>query len=210
MLENINVFCHSSIMINKDKVIYIDPFRIEQNYNNADIILITHEHYDHFSEEDIQKVKKDQTVIVITNDLLEKTLSLGFEKENIMIVEPNKEYFLGDIKIKTIPAYNINKKFHPKENNWVGYIIEIDGVSYYIAGDTDVTEESKNVQCDIAFIPIGGTYTMDYKEAANLVNQIKPKIVVPTHYGEIVGEKQYAEKFKELLLSELECSILIK
>ena len=210
MLENFKVICHSCIKYEGEKIIYIDPFKIIEEYKDADIIFITHSHYDHFSIEDINKIKKEDTIIVITKDIEEKAISLGFKKENIIVVEPNKEYEIKDIKIKTVPAYNINKKFHPKENNWVGYIIYINGISYYIAGDTDITEENKNIKCDVAFVPIGGTFTMDFKEAASLINEIKPKIVVPIHYGEIVGTKQDAVEFKKLIGEDIECKILIK
>ena len=210
MLENFKVICHSCIKYEGEKIIYIDPFKIQEEYKDADIIFITHSHYDHFSVEDINKIKKENTIIIITKDLEEKAINLGFKKENVIIVEPNKEYEIEDIKIKTVPAYNINKKFHPKENNWVGYIIYINGVSYYISGDTDITEENKNVKCDVAFVPIGGTFTMDFKEAASLINEIKPKIVVPIHYGEIVGTKQDAVEFEKLIDKNIECRILIK
>ena len=130
MLENIEVLCHSSIKINKGKVIYIDPFRITKNYNDADIIFITHDHYDHYSEEDIDKIKKQDTIIVTPKKLFTKILEKGFEKDNIITVEPNKKYNVKGINFETIPAYNINKQFHPKENAWVGYIIELEGVKY--------------------------------------------------------------------------------
>lgn len=210
MLENIEVLCHNSIRINKEKVIYIDPFKIQNKYNDADIIFITHSHYDHFSEEDIEKVKKENTKICITQDLEEKTIKLGFKKENIVIVKPNCSYKIDDIKFETLPAYNINKQFHPKENNWVGYILEIDNYKYYIAGDTDITEENKKVKCDVAFVPIGGIFTMDSYEAATFVNIIKPKIAVPVHYGCIVGNKEDAKNFKENIDKNIECKILIK
>ena len=99
------------------------------------------------------------------------------------------------IKFETIPAYNTNKTFHPKENDWVGYIIDIKGVKYYISGDTDITEESKKVKCNVAFVPVGGTYTMDAKEAAQLINIIKPEIAIPIHYGSVVGTNEDAEEF---------------
>lgn len=118
-------------------------------------------------------------------------------------------YLIG-VKIKTIPAYNINKQFHPKENEWVGYVIEVEGTRYYIAGDTDITPENKQVKCDVALIPVGGTYTMNYQEGAELVNTIMPKIAIPTHYGSVVGEKEDGEKFKQLLNQEIKCEILIK
>ena len=173
MLENVEVLCHSSIKINKEKVIYIDPFKIEKNYNDADIVFITHDHYDHYSEEDIDKVINENTIIIIPEELLTKLLRKGINKNAIITVEPNEKYMVQGIKFETIPAYNTNKPFHPKENNWLGYIIEIKGVRYYIAGDTDITEENKKVKCDVAFVPVGGTYTMDFKEAAQLINNME-------------------------------------
>lgn len=205
----IQVLCHSSIKIISDKVIYLDPFKIKEELHDADLIMITHSHYDHFSEEDIEKVKKGNTKICITKDLLESTIRLGFSKENIIVLDPNNSCEIIGIKINTIPAYNINKKFHPKENNWVGYLLEIENEIIYIAGDTDITEENKKVKCDIALVPIGGTYTMTYKEAAELVNIIRTKKVIPMHYGEIVGKKEDAIKFKELIEKDIKIEIQI-
>lgn len=210
MLENIEILCHSSIKINKEKILYIDPFKIDKDYKDADIIFITHDHYDHYSEEDIDKIKKENTIIVAPESLLTKLLNSGFRKDYIITVKPNNKYLVEGIKFETIPAYNINKQFHPKENEWVGYIIELNGAKYYIAGDTDITEENKKVKCDVAFVPVGGTYTMDAKEAATLVNEIKPKIAVPIHYGSIVGTKQDAIDFSKLLNPEIESKILMK
>ena len=210
MLENIEVLCHSSIKFYKEKVIYIDPFKIDKNYNDADIIFITHDHYDHYSDDDIDKIKKDDTVIVAPEELLTKLLRKGFRQDYIIIVEPNEKYIVESIKFETVPAYNTNKQFHPKENGWVGYIIEIKGIRYYIAGDTDITEENKKVKCDVAFVPVGGTYTMDFKEAAYLINEIKPQVTVPIHYGSIVGTNQDATDFSKLLHPEIECIILMK
>lgn len=210
MLENIEVLCHSSIKINKEKIIYIDPFKINKSFNDAEIIFITHSHYDHYSEEDINKIKKKDTIIIAPKDVTEKLLQEGYKRESIIAVEPNKEYKVEGIKFETVSAYNIDKQFHPKENEWVGYMIELQGIRYYIAGDTDINEENKKVQCDVAFVPVGGTYTMNYKEAANFINEIRPKIAVPIHYGSVVGTKQDAINFIELVRPEIECEILIK
>ena len=210
MLENIEVLYHSSIRINKEKIIYIDPFKINKNYNDADIIFITHDHYDHYSEEDIDKVINENTTIIIPEELLTKLLKKGINKNAIITVEPNKNYMVQGIKFETISAYNTNKTFHPKENGWVGYIIIINGIRYYIAGDTDITEENKQVKCDVAFVPVGGTYTMDFKEAASLINEIKPKIAIPIHYGSIVGTEQDAIDFIRLLHPEIKGIILMK
>ena len=130
--------------------------------------------------------------------------------KNILLVKPNEHYEINNIKILTISAYNINKYFHPKENKWVGYILDIEGITYYIAGDTDITPENKKVKCDIAFVPVGGTYTMNAEEAAELVNIIKPKMAIPMHYGSIVGTEQDATDFEKELNKEIKCEILIK
>ncbi len=210
MLNNIEVLYHSSIRINKEKTIYIDPFKIDRNYNDADIIFVTHDHYDHYSEEDIDKVINENTVIVIPEELLTKVLKKGINKNAIITVEPNQKYMVQGIKFETVPAYNTNKTFHPKENDWVGYVIELNDVKYYIAGDTDITEENKKVKCDVAFVPVGGTYTMDFKEAAQLVNEIQPKVAVPIHYGSVVGTKQDAEEFIKLLHTNVKGVILMR
>ena len=210
MLENIEVLYHSSIRINKEKTIYIDPFKIDRNYNDADIVFITHDHYDHYSEEDIDKVINENTTIIIPEELLTNLLRKGINKNAIITVEPNEKYMVQGIKFETIPAYNTNKIFHPKENGWVGYIITLDDIRYYIAGDTDITEENRKVKCDVAFVPVGGTYTMDFKEAAQLVNEIQPKVAVPIHYGSVVGTKQDAEEFIKLLHTNVKGVILMR
>ena len=183
MLDNIEVLCHSSIRISKNKVIYIDPFKIDKNYNDADIIFITHDHYDHYSEEDIDKVINKNTTIVIPEEMITKLLRKGIDKNSIYAVKPN---------------------------NWVGYIITIDEVRYYIAGDTDITEENRKVKCDVAFVPVGGTYTMSFEEAAQLINEIKPQVAVPIHYGSVVGTKQDAINFIKLLNPTITGVILMK
>ena len=211
MLEYIKCLGHSTIkMVSDNKVIYFDPYNIKLEYKDADIIFITHSHYDHFSEDDINKIKKENTKIVITKDIYDNVLKLGFLKDNIIVVTPNNNYQIDNINFNTIPAYNIDKSFHPKNNNWVGYIFNINNYKYYIAGDTDITEENKKVICDVAFLPIGGVYTMDYNEASILANIIEPIIVVPIHYGFIVGNIEDAYKFKELLNDNIRCEIMIK
>ena len=210
MLENINVLCHSAIRLEIDnKIIYIDPYSLTSNANDADLIFITHDHYDHFSIEDIKKVEKSNTIFIIPESMLENAIKSGIKENRIIKIKPKQNYKYENLKIETIPAYNVNKKFHPKENNWVGYLIEYNNVVYYIAGDTDITNENKKVKCDIAFVPIGGTYTMNYKEAAKLINEIKPKFVVPIHYGKIVGTKQDALNFEKLLNEDIKCKIMI-
>ena len=155
MLKGIECLGHSTIRLKKNgKVIYIDPFDLKENRNDADIIFITHSHSDHYSPEDIKNVKNEDTVIIVTEDLYSSVIALGFYGMNIITVKPNNSYKINNIEFTTIPSYNINKEFHPKENNWVGYIVELEGVKYYIAGDTDITEENRKVKCDVAFVPV--------------------------------------------------------
>ena len=210
MLEGVKVLYHSSIKMNKEKVIYIDPYMIEKKSKDADIIFITHSHYDHFSEEDIEKIKNKDTTIVVPKDLFDKVKNNGFDENNIITVEPNNKYEAKGIKFETVASYNTDKPFHPKENNWVGYIINIKGEKYYIAGDTDINEDNKKVKCDIAFVPVGGTYTMTHKEAADLVNIISPKIAIPIHYGSVAGTKDDAKKFVRELKPNVQGVVLMK
>ena len=208
MVEGIKINCHSSIKIANGKTIYIDPFRINEVPHDADYIFITHSHYDHFSTQDILKVAKIDTIFVSVQDTKSSLELMGIPEEQIIIVEPNNKYELDNIKFETVHSYNINKNFHPKENNWVGYIIELNKTKYYIAGDTDNIEEIQNIKCDVALLPIGGTYTMNAEEAAELANKIDTKIVVPTHYAELVGTDKDLKEFIELTNKEVK--VLIK
>lgn len=209
-LEGIYVLKHNSIKIVKDKTIYIDPFQIDIPSHDADIILCTHSHYDHFSPEDIKKVANESTVILTTEDCKNEINKIGFIEENVYYCKPYDEFEFENITISTIPAYNKHKEFHPKSKNWVGYILNINGTKYYIAGDTDATKEASQVECDVAFLPVGGTYTMDYIEAANLAIKIAPEYVIPTHYGTIVGEPEDGIQFKSLIdEKEIKCEIYI-
>lgn len=208
-MNNIELLGHSGIKISGEKIIYIDPYKVKNPVNDADYIFITHSHYDHYSPEDILKIKKDNSIIIATTELKEEILNIGFDIKNILLVKPENEYELDTIKFSTVFSYNISKNFHPKGNEWVGYIIDINNTKYYIAGDTDFTDEIKNVKCDVAFVPVGGTYTMDYKEAAKLVNTIKPDIVFPIHYGSIVGSREDAENFSKMLNTGIKFKIML-
>lgn len=193
------------------KNIYFDPFKLEENnVNDADIIFITHAHYDHFSPEDIRKIKNNNTKIVVTKDLYEKSIECGFNESNILKVLPNNQYDIENIQFQTIPAYNTNKEFHKREYDWVSYILKIEDNIIYVAGDTDITEEALNVKCDIAFVPVGGKYTMNAEEAAKLIEHILPKkYAIPTHYQTIVGSLEDAIRFKDLLKGKVKVDILM-
>ena len=192
---------HASVRIISDRVIYIDPYKITSS-EKADLILITHGHYDHCSIDDIQKIAKPTTVIVATTDCSSK-ISGKVEVAAVHLVEPGKSVNVDGIKVEAVPAYNIGRQFHPKNNEWVGYIIEVKGKRIYHAGDTDLIPEMKKIKADVALLPIGGTYTMAAEDAAEAANQINPKIAaIPIHFGEIVGTKADAEKFKALCKCE--------
>ena len=195
--NNIEVNTQSSIRLELDKIIYFDPFQIKENKHDADIIFITHEHYDHLDKDSIDKIKKDNTLIIAPKSM-EKTIN-EIEVNDYKYLNPNEEINIDNINIKTIPAYNIDKDFHPKENNWLGYIVTYNNITYYIAGDTDKTKDNESVKCDIAFLPIGGYYTMDASDASNLAKIINPKVVIPIHYGTIVGNKIDADELIKFL-----------
>lgn len=207
MLDGISINCHSSIKFDKEKVIYFDPYKIDKEVHDADIIFITHSHYDHFDLDSIKNIVKDSTIFVLPKSMESESSHLF--NYQIIFVEPNEEYRVSFLSFSTVPSYNINKEFHPKENGWVGYIIIINDIKYYIAGDTDDLEENCDIDVDVMFVPIGGTYTMDFIEASHFVNQVKPKVVIPTHYGLLVGTRQDGEKFKLLIDPTIECRLLI-
>ena len=206
----ISVNIQSSILISGNIKIYFDPIKMDRKYD-ADYIFITHSHYDHFSKEDILNIKNDNTVIIGPYDIYDNCLEMGFSKDKVIKVKPCEEYDYGVIRFKTVYAYNLNKTFHLKESNWVGYVLEFEGKKYYIAGDTDVIMDNLSVlkNIDVAFIPIGGVYTMDALEAAGYVNNIKPKEVVPIHYGMVVGDEKDLKQFILNVSSDIKVNDLL-
>lgn len=207
MLDKVKVLYHASIVLHDN--IYIDPYKIENETHNAKYIFVTHSHYDHLSIEDIEKVRNEDTIFFVTPDCKEKLLGIGVGEKRIVCVAPNEIYKFGKIEVNVIAAYNVDKEYHPKENNWVGYLIKIEGMSYYIMGDTDRNEDNESIKCDVLFVPIGGTYTMNYVEAANYTNLIKPKYVIPIHYNSIVGKKEDADEFAKLLDHRIKCFVYL-
>ena len=197
-VSNITVNAQNSICIDFGKKIYIDPFKIEKEAHDADYIFLTHDHYDHFSLEDLNKVGKMESIFVVPEAMDKKVRKNTAFGKNFP-VKPGESYETEDFTFETIPMYNKIKPFHPKRSGWCGYVLNLDGTRVYIAGDIDAIKEAAEVKCDIALIPIGGTYTMDPKEAAGLINKMRPKIVVPVHYGDIVGKKSYGDDFAKLV-----------
>lgn len=204
MLDNITVNSQSSIRISADKVIYFDPYRITSEPNDGDIIFITHSHHDHFSPEDIKKVSKPDTIYVIPEDMIKELIKKGTPEEKIIAVKPGESRDILGIPVEAVPAYNTNKPMHPKSKGWLGYVVTLNGTRVYVCGDMDETPDALNVKCDIVMLPIGGTFTMNAKEAAAFVNKLSPKTAIPTHYGTLVGSKKDGEKFRSLVNDGIE------
>ena len=212
MLENITINEHSSIRITDEDtgvVIYCDPFHIPAETKDADIILITHPHYDHFSPEDCRKVMKPGSVLIIPETIEAEVLEAGFEDFRLIKMRPHSLITVSGVNIAAIPSYNVNKPNHLKGKGWLGYILSMSCERIYIAGDTDLIPEGIASRCDIALVPIGGTYTMNAEEAAEFVNRMQPEVAIPTHYGSIVGTPEDAETFKSLVKEPIEVCIKI-
>jgi L-ascorbate metabolism protein UlaG (beta-lactamase superfamily) len=193
---------HASFKIRYDKVIiYIDPWKLKEPAKDATLVLVSHSHYDHYSAEDIAKVSGPQTKLIASADVVAK------EKGGEAIT-PGATIEAGGVRITGVPAYNPNKQFHPKANNWLGFVIEVGGKRIYYAGDTDLTDEMKALKnIDVALLPIGGKFTMNAEEAAEAAKNIKPKLAVPYHYGSIIGSQSDADKFAQLATS---CAKVLK
>lgn len=201
----INVLNHASIKLEDNIKVYFDPYQIEKTYNDADYIFITHDHYDHYDEQSINKIINENTIVILPKCLETKKNIY----RNVLIVESNKTYQLANLSFETVNSYNKIAPFHPKEKDYLGYNVLINETKYYVIGDTNRTEETDLVKTDICFVPIGGTYTMDIKEASDYINYLRPKKAIPIHYGSIVGDKSLAEEFKKLIKEEIEVEILL-
>ncbi len=208
LLKGFTHLTHASIRFERDKVIYIDPFKIDGAPKDADIIFCTHDHFDHLSPGDIKKVMKPGAILVVPKKKAKKFKK--YELSEVIGVEPFNEYEAQGIKFRTVPSYNLEKKFHKKKKNWVGYIIDVDEASYYFAGDTDYIPEMDEIEADVVFLPVGGTYTMNAEEAAKAANSIKPKVAVPIHFGTVVGTREDAETFAKNLDQGIQSKILLE
>ena len=198
---------HDGYRIQNGKVIYIDPFQIEGGGPKADIVLVSHEHEDHCSVDDLKKIVTPNTIIVAhaqSKSELEKV-----KAKEIKIVKPGDKVNIGDVTIETVPAYNVNKfmkpgkVFHPKEDGKLGFVVTVKGTRIYHAGDTDHIPEMKNIRTDIALLPVSGTYVMTAQEAVEAAATINPKLAIPMHYGAIVGDAKDAESFQKLVKCEV-------
>ena len=201
MKQNLVRLGHDSFRIDASTCIYIDPYQIEGG-KAADLILVTHEHFDHCSPEDVAKIQHTGTVIVTEKDSAKKLSG------DIRVVAPGETLSLDGVTIEAVPAYNTNKDFHPKENGWLGFVIDLDGVRIYHAGDTDYIPEMKNLRVDIALLPVSGTYVMTADEAVEAALAINPALAIPMHYGAIVGDQSNATHFRDKLAGKIDVLIL--
>jgi L-ascorbate metabolism protein UlaG (beta-lactamase superfamily) len=193
MVKAIHWLGHAAFRIETGKgIIYIDPYHLKQTDLPADIILITHEHYDHCSVDDVKKIHKKDTVIIGPESVARK-LSCP-----VKTIRPGGKIDLKDIAVEAVYAYNLNKPFHPKSPDFLGYILTLEGVRIYHAGDTDVIPEMGSIVADIALLPIGGTYTMGPAEAATAADKMKPAFIIPMHWGSVVGGPKEVEQFRKL------------
>lgn len=193
---------HDTFRIAGSKVIYTDPFKVGKK-DKADIVLLSHEHFDHLSLEDLNKVCTLETVIVASPACKEGLQEVKVKEMHF--IETGTTQSVGNVDVEAVPAYNVNKfrepgkAFHPQDAKGVGFVFQMDGTRVYYAGDTDFIPEMKSIQCDIALLPVSGTYVMTVEEAAKAAQTLNPKIAVPMHYGAIVGSDEDAKKFKSLV-----------
>ncbi len=197
IIKRISINEHSSIKIDGKNVLYFDPFRIKKETNDGDVVFVTHAHYDHFSPEDIEKICHQNTVFVMPKSMEAEAKEYGFTEENTLFLKTGDKTSIQDVLIEAVPSYNTDKPMHPKENGWLGYLVTVNGVTIYVSGDCDAMPE--DISCNIAMIPIGGTYTMNPVQAAEWVNKMEPEIVIPTHYGTLVGTPEDARVFEPLV-----------
>lgn len=193
LLRGIHWLGHDSFRVEAaGKLVHLDPYRIAGNPPKADLILVTHDHYDHCSPEDVARLTGPSTEIAAPASCAGKL------RGTVTVVRPGETHTLGGVTFETVPAYNLDKRFHPKANGWVGYILTLDGRRIYHAGDTDFIPEMRSLAVDVALVPVGGTYTMTAAEAAAAVNTFRPRVAVPMHFGSVVGTEDDAREFARL------------
>lgn len=198
----VTINTHSSIRLESKQgtVIYVDPYGFTTEPHDADLILVTHTHFDHFSPEDIARVRKPRTAFVLPTSAMGEFIKAGFADEDAAFLAPHEHAMpVPGIEVETVPAYNRTKRFHPEGNGWLGYVVDVDGVRVYVAGDTDDLPENRTIACDVALVPAGGTYTMDAREAAAFVNALRPTVAIPEHYGSVAGSGDDGKTFAKLV-----------
>ncbi|MBU0908538.1 MAG: MBL fold metallo-hydrolase [Proteobacteria bacterium] len=202
ILSNLDWLGHDCFRLRAaGQVVYFDPFQLSGDLPPADLILVSHAHYDHFSPDDIKKIRQESTLIITEPESAAKLSG------NVKAMQPGQSITWGPFTIEAVRAYNTNKKFHPQANNWLGFIVTVEGVRLYHAGDTDHIPEMADYKADIALLPVSGTYVMTADEAAQAALDINPKVAVPMHFGSIVGEQSDAERFAAKLVNKIKVHI---
>jgi L-ascorbate metabolism protein UlaG (beta-lactamase superfamily) len=199
MLENIHWLGHDTFRLDGSSTVYIDPWKLPAGARPADLILVTHDHFDHFSAADISGVTSAATTLIGPAAVTGQTSGL-----TTVTLAPGQTATVGTVTVTAVPAYNLSKfrapgrPYHPREAGYLGYVVEMDGLRVYHAGDTDATPEMRDVRCDVALLPVGGTFTMTAEEAATACDVLDAAVAVPMHFADIVGTQADAERFKEL------------
>jgi L-ascorbate metabolism protein UlaG (beta-lactamase superfamily) len=202
-MEKIHWLGHSSFAVHGSRTVFLDPYRVTAS-RKADLILVSHTHHDHYSPEDIARVAGEKTTLIISAD------ARPDYPANVITMRPGDKTDLMGLTVEAVPAYNLTKPFHPRTNDWLGYILTIDGMRIYHAGDTDFIPEMKGLVADVGMVPIGGTYTMEHDEAAEAVKAMKLARAIPMHWGGVVGTEKDAQAFKKLVGSAAEVIIMKK
>jgi L-ascorbate metabolism protein UlaG (beta-lactamase superfamily) len=193
LMADLHWIGHSSFRLDKPKVIYIDPWRLPPSSPAADLILVSHEHHDHCSPDDVASVRADHTTVIANPS------AAGKLPAPVTTLRAGESTEAAGVKVEAFPAYNIGKQFHPKEAGHVGFLLTLGEERLYFAGDTDFISEMNTIDCDVALIPVSGTYVMTAEEAAKAAEAIQPRLVVPMHYGAgVVGTLEDARTFERL------------
>jgi L-ascorbate metabolism protein UlaG (beta-lactamase superfamily) len=193
LIDQLHWIGHDSFRLDAPLVIYIDPWRLPEESPAADLILVSHEHHDHCSPEDIERIRQPKTLILASGG------AAGMIGASAEVLHPGEARSVGTIKIETVPAYNLEKPFHPRASDHLGFILEIEGERLYFAGDTDLIPEMEDIQCDVALLPVSGKYVMDVAEAVRAAGVLNPRVAIPMHYGAgVVGTLADAARFQEL------------
>lgn len=192
MLERLHWHGHDAFRVDGPPVVYVDPFKLGEGVPPADLVLITHDHFDHLSVEDVAKIRTPQTVVVGAPEVAAKLTG-------VQVLRAGEQRTFAGVPVAAVPAYNTNKQFHPKHTGKVGFLFTVAGVTFYHAGDTDLIPEMDGLQPDVALLPVSGTYVMTAAEAAEAARRIAPRVAVPMHYGTIVGSDADAREFARLL-----------
>ncbi len=198
MLERIHWLGHDAFRIDGPPTIYFDPYELSEGQPKADVILISHDHHDHCSPDDVSKIQGEDTTIVTVAAAADRLSG------DVRVLETGDTLEVKEVRVEAVPAYNVNKfrspgePFHPKEAGYVGFVVTLDGKRIYHAGDTDPIPEMADLKAiDIALLPVSGTYVMTAEEAVEACEIIGPKVAIPMHVGRGIGSLQAAQTFKE-------------